>query len=113
MFIGGTNDDWPIDPRKDIPDGAIAIDDFEIARLQKLVAKMKEEMGTDVPMASQVDSSAFVASGVQDRDTKIGQADADSFDDDDDTVFDIQSLDDLIESTSVDTTTTTNDEDSS
>ena len=96
VLIGGTNDDWPIDPRKDIPDGAVAIDDFEIAKLQKLVSTMKEEMGLDMPAAASPGSLTYAAGIDGSTGTVVDTASSDTIDDMDD----IQSLDELLEATS-------------
>lgn len=95
VFIGGTNDDWPIDPRKDIPDGAVAIDDFEIAKLQRLVSTMKEEMGLDTPAASSPGSYEYAA-GMDGSTANVVDAASSNIDNMDE----IQSLDELLKATS-------------
>lgn len=101
VFIGGTNDDWPIDPRKDIPDGAVAIDDFEIAKLQRLVAKMKGEMGEMGEMGDGRDAPSVAASPSS---SWTGRTDATSRGDITGAgpraggIGDLQSLDDILKS---------------
>ena len=94
VLIGGTNDDWPIDPRKDIPDGAVAIDDFEIAKLQKLISTMKDEMGVDTPAAASPGSYAYAAGMDASMDNVVDTASSDI-----DDMNEIQSLDELLEAT--------------
>ena len=46
--------DWPIDPRKDIPDGAMALNDFELQKLNNIIAQMKAGQMDDAGRSPQI-----------------------------------------------------------